>query len=208
MARFVLAAAAALALVAGGAPAQAQQSIKLGYINSQRILASAPGRAEAEAQFEREMSTYRTQVQKMGDSLNTLIAAYDKQAAVLSPAAKDGKEKEIRTKQEDYQNRVRQLEQQAQRRQVELVQPIMEQINTIIDQIRSEDGYSMIFDVGAQGGSVVAADTTLDITDKVLTRLKSAPPVAAKPGAPATKPAGAAMPAPAGVTRPKTPPGR
>jgi outer membrane protein len=208
MARFIVAAVAAMAFVAGAAPVKAQQALKLGYINSQRILAQAPGRAEAEAQFEREMSTYRTQVQKMGDSLNTLISTYDKQAAVLSPAAKEGKEKEIRAKQEDYQNRVRQLEQQAQKRQVELVQPIMEQINTIIDQIRGEDGYAMIFDVGAQGGSVVAADTTLDITDKVLTRLKTAPPVATKPGAPAaTKPAGAAMPAPAGVTRPK-PPGR
>ena len=207
MARFVLAAGAALAFVIGVAPARAQQAMKLGYINSQRILASAPGRAEAEAQFEREMSTYRTQVQKMGDSLNTLISTYDKQAAVLSPAAKEGKEKEIRAKQEDYQNRVRQLEQQAQKRQVELVQPIMEQINTIIDQIRNEERYAIIFDVGAQGGAVVAADTTLDITDKVISRLKTVPPVATKPAAAAAKPAGAAMPAPAGVTRPK-PPGR
>jgi hypothetical protein len=83
----------------------------------------------------------------------------------------------------------------------------MEQINTIIDQIRNEERYAMIFDVGAQGGAVVAADTTLDITDKVISRLKTAAPVATKPAAGAPRPAGAAMPAPAGVTRPK-PPGR
>jgi hypothetical protein len=54
----------------------------------------------------------------------------------------------------------------------------------------------MILDVGAQASVVVAADKRLDLTDRVLARLKSQ-------GPPPAAPASGAVPQPAGVTRPK-----
>jgi len=204
----------ALALTAGVAGTAAAQTAapKIGYINSQTILAQAPGRAEAEAQFEREMTSFRQTVQKMGDSLNLLIANYNKEEVSLSPAAKETRQKAIRAKEEEYTSKTRQLEQQAQQRQMELVEPIMKQINAIITELRRQEGYAMIFDAGSNAGVVVAADSSLNLTDKVLARLKAAGPArpaapsAARPAAPAARPAGAPVSAPAGVTRPKSPP--
>jgi outer membrane protein len=176
---------------------------KLAYINSQRILEQAPGRAEAEAQFQREMTGYQEQIKRMGDSLKTLVDAYNKQELILSPAAKETKQKEIRTREEQYQERIQRLQQQAQQREQDLVRPIMQQINQVINTIRAEEGYAMIFDVAAQGGSVVAADTTLDITGRVIARLRTT----AAATKPAARPAGATSPPqPAGVSRPKNPP--
>ena len=195
---------------AAGAQGPAPAVPKIAYINSQQVLAQAPGRAEAEAQFEREMNGYRQAVQRMGDSLNTMIAEYNRQEVSLSPAAKETRQKAIREKEDQYQKKTAELQQQAQRRQVELVQPIMEHINKIIGELRAQEGYSMIFDAGSTAGVVVAADTTLNITNKVIARLKAvgAPkPVSARPASPA-KPAGAPVNAPAGVSRPKTPPTR
>lgn len=209
--RAVVTALALTAGVAGGAAAQTAVP-KIGYINSQTILAQAPGRAEAEAQFEREMTSFRQTVQKMGDSLNLLIANYNKEEVSLSPAAKETRQKAIRAKEEEYSTKTRQLEQQAQQRQMELVEPIMKQINAIITELRRQEGYAMIFDAGSNAGVVVAADSSLNLTDKVLTRLKAAGPArpaapsAARPAAPAARPAGAPVSAPAGVTRPKSPP--
>ena len=90
MKNFVRAGVIALAAVAvAPAAARAQQGpLKFAYIDSRAILAQAPGRAEAEAQFQKEMQTYQAQVQKMGDSLNTMMAAYTKSELTLSPAAK------------------------------------------------------------------------------------------------------------------------
>ena len=85
------------ALAQGGTAAP-----KIAYINSQIILQQAPGRAEAEAQFEKEMATYRQQVQRMGDSLNTMIAAYNKEEVSLSPAAKESRQKAIREKERAF----------------------------------------------------------------------------------------------------------
>ena len=190
---------ALLVLVASLVPAgaQAQQSLKLAYINSQQILSQAPGRAEAEAQYEREAGTYRQQVQRMGDSLTALIAAYDKEAVTLSPTAKDTRQKAIRDREASYQRRAQELEQRMSQRQQELVQPIMDKVQSAINDIRVEDGYAMIFDAAAASPVLVAADKSLDITDKVLARLRRT-----ASAAPATKPA-AAQQAPAGVRPPK-----
>lgn len=195
--------ATALALVISlpaATTAAAQGVPKLAYIRSQALLAEAPGRAEAEATFEREMSTYRQQVQRMGDSLNTLINAYNQEEISLSPAAKETRQQAIREREDQYQQRVRALEQQVEGRRVALMQPIMDLVTKVIEDVRREEGYAMIFNVGPEGGAVVAADTTLDITARVLTRLKaSAPPTtpAARPATPAP------VPARSGVTRPK-----
>ena len=87
--------------------------------------------------------------------------------------------------------------------------PIMEQINKIIDELRAEEGYSMIFDAENQAGVLVAADKNLDLTDKVLARLRAAGPptaAAARPtGATGTtqRPPAPAAQQPSGVQRPK-----
>lgn len=192
---FTLLAAALLA-----APAQAQSAIpaipKFGYINSQRILAEAPGRVEAEAQFEREVGTYRTQIQRMEDSLRTLAAAFERDQATLTPTARQQRATSLRTLETGFQRRADSLNQTMQRRQAELVRPIMEQVNQILDSIRAEERYSFIFDVSASGQPIVAADTTLDLTTRVIARLRAAPPTA-------NTPARGVTPQPAGVTRPR-----
>jgi outer membrane protein len=212
---FLRAAGTALALttsLAGVAAAQAAAagSGKIVYVNSQKIIGQAPGRADAEAQFQKEMDQYKAQVQRMGDSLQAQIADYTKNEASLTPTVKAARQKDLGAKQQAYQQRVQELEQTAQQREGELVRPIMEQINKIIEQIRAENGYLFILDAGSQAGVVVAADSSLDITDKVIQRLAAAGPVASKAPskAPASTPraTGATSPRPTGVARPKTPP--
>lgn len=193
-----------LALVltaAASAPVMAQ---KIAYVDSKVILSRAPGRQAAEDTFNKEMDASRAQVQKMGDSLQTMIADYQKVQATLAANVREQREGAIRKKQEDYQKRAGELDQQMQQRQMELVKPIMDQIRKVLDDIRAEDGYAFILDAGSDAGVIVAADRNLDITEKVISRLK--PVTAAAPGA--VKPDSAKTPAgprstPAGVTRPK-----
>ncbi len=202
LALLVSAASAAPALaLAQGAPAPSIP--KIAYIDSKVVLSRAPGRQQAEDTFNKEMEASRTQVQKMGDSLQTMIADYQKVQATLAANVRDQREAAIRKKQQDYQTRAGQLDQQMQQRQEELVKPIMDQIRKVLDDIRQEEGYAFILDAGSDAGVIVAADRNLDITEKVIARLK--PVTAAVPAKPdsAAKPGAGPRPAPAGVTRPK-----
>ena len=186
-------------IVAGPAAVQAQQGTaapKIAYINSALLLQQAPGRAEAEAQFEREVGAYRQQIQRMDDSLKTLVAAFDRDAPKMDSVAREARRKSIGQTETQYQLRARGLDSTMQTRQAQLVKPIMERVQSVIEAIRAEDGYAMIFDVGAQVSVVVSADKKLDLTDRVLARLKTQ-------GIPPVAPASGAIPQPAGVTRPK-----
>jgi outer membrane protein len=168
--------------------------VKIAYINSALLLQQAPGRAEAEAQFDKEVVVYRQQLQRMNDSLTTMMASFDRDAARLDTTARNTRAKAIRDREIEYQTRARGLDSTMQARQAQLVKPIMERVQNVIEAIRTEDGYAMILDVGAQASVVVAADKSLDLTERVLARLKSQTP---------TRPVGA-VPQPAGVTRPPT----
>ena len=193
--------AASLALIVGAATAgsaSAQATPKFGFINSAAILAEAPGRAEAENQFKTEVAAYQAQLQRMSDSLQTMAATFDKEAPKLDSTARVKRAKTIQDKEADYQNRAKALDNQMQNRQAELIRPLMENLQKVIEQVRSEDNYAMIFDVASQTSVIVAADKNLDITQKVLARVKAGPkPTAAAPvGSSLTQ-------KPAGVTNPK-----
>jgi len=179
---------------AQGSSAAATPS-KIGYINSAVILQQAPGRAEAEAQFDREVGVYRQQIQRMDDSLKTLMATFDRDAPKLDSVTREARRTSTGQREVEYQNRARGLDSTMQARQAELVKPIMQRVQTVIEAIRAEDGYAVILDVGAQVSVVVAADKKLDLTDRVLARLKTqgTPPVSSS----------STVPQPAGVTRPK-----
>lgn len=194
------AAPAALALLAALAGTASAQGQKLAYIQSSILLEQAPGRAQAESLFTKETSGYQVQIKRMSDSLNAMIASFEKRQASLAAAARENQARDIRAREEEYQRRTRDIEQKAQVRQNELVQPILDRIKLAIEDVRVEGGYSFIFNAD-QGSPIVALDKNLNMTDRVLTKLRASPAVStARPAA------GAPTAAPAGVTRPQTPP--
>ncbi len=176
----------------------AQAAQKFAFINSQAIMQSAPGRVEAELQFQKDMELFRSQVTKLGDSLNVLSETYKKEEPSLSPTAKEARLKTLREKEAEYQERVQKLNDQAQQREAELMQPILDNVRRVLDDLRADGGYSFIFDVSA-GSVIVSADKNLDITERVVSKLKLAAPRAA------AKPAAGPASAPAGVTTKKPP---
>lgn len=172
-------------------PARAQ-GVKVAYVQTSVLLDQAPGRAEAEAQFDKETGVFRDQIKRMSDSLNAMVTDFQKRQATLAAAARETQGRGIAAKEQEYQRRTQELEQKAQARQAELVQPILDRIKQAIEDVRAEGGYAMIFNAD-QGSPIVAVDKSLNVTDRVLTKLKGTTAAAPRPSA--------ATPAPSGVTR-------
>jgi outer membrane protein len=200
----------------GGAPTPTPVpavALKVAYLNSNQVLEGAPGRTEALAQFEKETQPIRTQMQRMSDSLQSIIGEYQKAAPQMTAAQRSQKEASLGAKQQEFQQRAQEMQQAAQARQEELMAPIMEQVNKVIQDVRAEDGYAFIFDAGAQVPFIVSADKNLDITSRVIDRLKTLGPpklpapttVAPTAAAPTKPPATGPVASPAGVTRPTRP---
>jgi outer membrane protein len=185
----------ALAIVLPMAAASAQQAQRIGFINTEAVFQAAPGRSEAEAQFQQEMTSYQEQVRRMSDSLNAMITAYQSAQASLSAAERETRERAIRTREDEYRQRTATMEEQVGQRREQLVDPIRERIQRAVEAVRTEDGFSLI--LAQDAGVIVAYDRNLDITERVIARLRTIG--AARP------PASGAAPTtqPAGVTRPR-----
>lgn len=184
MRNMFLTALAGVMMTAGAA--SAQTPAKIAFVNSQKIIAEAPGATDVRTTIEREMNKHRADLALADDSLKNMISAYEKKQLVLSTDARKKEEDVIRGRQQALQTRAEALENQMQKRQSELVKPIMDRINTVLQDVRKEGGYTLILDAAA--GSIVAADPALDLTDSVLARLKASAPAAAAAPAGAKKP--------------------
>jgi len=171
---------------------QAQQSaptaFRIAFVNTNVLLDNAPGKTQAESTYARETRAYGDQLKKMSDSLNAMFTSYQKQEPTLTATQKETRQKALRDLQQQLQDKQQQLTQQAQQRQSELMAPIMEQVKKVLDDIRTEDGYAMIMTGDPQ--LILSYDKNLDITDRVVARLKTIAAMPTKVGAPVSAPAG------------------
>ena len=167
--------AALLLLLGAAAPVAAQQASagKLAYVNTQAILKSTPGYAQAESTFTKELQTYRGEVQKLQSSLDSAASDFEQQSVMLSPTQRAAKRKDLEGQQQKLEQRTQELQQRASSRERELLDPIQSKVNTVIEGIRASGNYAMIFDVSAPNSGIVTADKSLDLTQRVIQQLKS-----------------------------------
>ena len=202
------AALAAVVLECQAVPARAQtQPLKLAYVNSAVILQNTPGRTQAESTFQHELAGFQQQASALQARLDSAVSEFNRTALVLSPAAKERRQQELMQMRDRTQQQVQDLQTQAAQRQQELMAPILQRIQAVIDGIRAEYNYAMIFDASAQNGALLSADRSLDITPLVIQRLQVA---SSQPAAPAPQPSANPLPGQprADSTRPATAPPR
>lgn len=182
--RYTLAMLVALGLGAGSLSAQEAEpeaearpatpppaGTQMVFVNTQAILPQVPGAREAQEQWQQELQGYNAEVQRLRTEVDSLLAAYRQQEAMLSAEAREERQQEIIDRQQQLQQRAAELEQRAGQRQQELLAPILDRVGEVIEEVRQERNYTIVFDIAGSG--VVAADPSLDITALVLERIQT-----------------------------------
>lgn len=167
-----------MVLATAGDLAAQTATFRFGYIDSQAILQEAPGAPEAQQEFDRQMETFSQEIEQMGARLDSLMNSYQQQQSTLLPNVRQARETEIAQLQQRYQQRVDQMGQEAEVSRQALIEPILNEMAATIEAMREEGGYQVIMDVASQ--AIVAADSSLDLTQEVLLRMEEAAP---SPGA-------------------------
>lgn len=156
--------------------AQAQTDLKIGYIDSEEIIKAAPGYTEANDAFNRTATAWRDSLDTKRTELQTLFDDYKAQEVILSPEKKTEKQQEMLSLEQEiqlyFQAKFGQ-EGEAAVKQAELMKPIIDRVNDVIEQTRREESYALIFDLN--DGALVAGDPALNITQQVIDRLRSQP---------------------------------
>jgi len=167
--------AVVLTLICAAEPLAAQQAggAKVAYVNTQAILKSTPGYAQAESTFAKELQTYRGEVQKLQATLDSSASDFEQQSVLLSPTQRAAKRKDLEGQQQKLEQRTQELQTRAATRERELLDPIQSKVNSVIEGMRAAGNYAVIFDVSAPNSGIVTADKSLDLTPKVIQQLKT-----------------------------------
>lgn len=150
------------------------QEPRIAYVDSERLIREAPGYTEADETFNQTASVWRDSLEAKRQEIAELYEEYQKQQVVLSPEKKTEKQEEILRLEQEAQTYFQEKfgpEGQASQRQAELMQPIIERVNRAIEEVRRDEGYALIFDLN--DGALVAGDPALNITDRVIERMRS-----------------------------------
>jgi len=169
----------ALFVGVGANTGYAQQPLKIGYINSNRILETYKEAvdvrkqlAELNAQWEQEARNMQKEIQQLQEQLES-------QSLLLSEERKAEKQQEIQSKYLEYQQFLQQKwnpqEGEAIKKEAELLQPVFDKINKAIEKIGDEEGFHYIFDV-VNSNILYASDDQPDLTKQLLEELNKGLP--------------------------------
>lgn len=176
MVRGTFARALGLALVVLGAPVAltAQQGgQKIGYINARAVLLATPGYPQADSTYNRELAGFREEMDRMQASLDSAATDFEQKSVMLSATAKTAKRRELEQQRDRLEARANELREKAAQREQELLAPIHSKVNEAIENVRAEGNFAIIFDVSANDGLIVAADKSLELTQKVIDKVKA-----------------------------------
>ena len=148
------------------------QAQKFGYVNSAELLASLPEVKAADAELETFQNQLIAQGQDKVKSFEDNYRAYraDVEAGTLSQVQMAEREQTLATEQKGIQDFEKEVQLKVLQKREELLQPILERIDTIIKDIGKEGGYTFIFDSSAAGAMLYAPDGD-NIIDQIKAKL-------------------------------------
>lgn len=161
------------ALILLSTSSAAAQAARVGYVNTTQVLEEYTPAQEARQALESARLEAESEIQLLGRGYQAAVDEYQQQAMTMTPEARQAREQELMGQQQALQNRTQELDIQFQERQAELLQPVMERVTAVIEEIRVEGSYALILDSASQ--AILAGDPALDLTQEVLTRLQPDP---------------------------------
>jgi len=165
MSKVWLQASLALALAVSGSFATAAD-IKIGFVNTERVLRESAPAIRAQKKLEREFEKREADLKKMGQQIRDQQAAFDRNSVTMSETDRNNKLREITNLQRDFQRMDRAFIDDVNQRKNEELSGLQERANKVIQQIADVEKFDLILQE-----PVVWASPRIDITDRILKAL-------------------------------------
>lgn len=155
----------ALTLAAMSVSAQ----VKLGHIETQKLIQAMPEWTAAQKTFEEEQKKVNTELNSLKEQFQTKLAEYSEKMNTYSEAMRATTEEELQGLQQRIQRFQETAMAQLEKTQNDLMQPVMEKALNAIKEVGKENGFTYIFDMNA--GILYAAENSLDVLPLVKKKL-------------------------------------
>jgi len=146
------------------------QSIKIGYLDDQKVLQNYDAWNKAKEQFNSEMKAWEDEANRMMQNYTQDSLEYEKQKLILSDERRKTRLAEInakRTALEAFTKDVFGQNGQADRKNTALTKPLLDNMMAAVRKVAADGNYDVIFNSSA----LAYINPAFDITDKIIEAL-------------------------------------
>ncbi len=142
---------------------------KFGKVNYQTIMQALPDVAKANGELEALQKQKDNDLKAMQDELNRKFDEYQKGQSTMNATAKQQKETELQGLNQKIQQAYQDAQQELQKKNNELMQPIVAKVRAAIDAVGKAGNYTYIFEEGA---AFYTGSNVVDVTKEVQSKIK------------------------------------
>ena len=159
--------ALAVSLVVGASFCVQAEDLKIGYVNSDRVLRDAIPAKAAQAKLEAEFSKRDKEMADIAAKIKSASEKLEKDAPTLSESERSRRQRELVDQDREFQRKRREFQEDLTQRKNEELSVVVERANKVIKQIFETEKYDLILQ------EAVFAGPRIDITDKVVKALNA-----------------------------------
>lgn len=157
----------AVALAAAALGTAQAQELKIGYVNSERVLREANLAKTAQAKLEAEFGKREKDLRDLETKLRGAAEKLEKDAPTLSEAERNRRNRDIVEQDRDLQRKKREWQEDLTQRKNEELSAVVEKANRVIKQIFDNEKYDLILQ------DAIHFSPRIDITKKVIDALNA-----------------------------------
>ncbi|MFG6465931.1 OmpH family outer membrane protein [Roseateles sp. BYS87W] len=166
MSKLLQSVALAASMVVATAAVQAQE-LKIGYVNSERVLREANLAKTAQAKLEAEFGKREKELRDLETKLRGAAEKLEKDAPTLSENERNRRQRDVVEQERDLQRKRREWQEDLTQRKNEELSAVVEKANRVIKQIFDAEKYDLILQ------DAIHFSARVDITKKVIDALNA-----------------------------------
>jgi outer membrane protein len=152
--------------------ALAAKEFRVGYVDTDRVIAKYEAAVDAKKQLDAEISKFEARADSLKSDYEQAKQEYESQQLTLSEEGKRAKLAEVEQRKkryESYLNEVYGRDGRIEQKNKELIAPIVEKIDSAVARLAAEEGFALVVDAAKAG--IVYSQAGLDLTQLVIEEL-------------------------------------
>ena len=150
-----------VAVLIMGATSISTAQVKFAHINTQELVEAMPDMKAAQSQLEKLQKTYDTEIKAMAKELDNKIKQYGAEAETKTDEENRKRAEEVQNMQNNIAAYRQQALQDLQKKEVDIVQPILERAKNAIQKVARAQGIQYVMDSTSGTGLILADGTDL-----------------------------------------------
>jgi len=151
-------------LVVSCSVAWAQERIKIGFIDIQRIIAESQAGKKAKDRFQAQVKKAEADVQKERQDLERLKGDLDKKGPLLKEEERRNLEADFQKRSVSLQRTMGDYQQDLQRKNNEMMAEILKELEQVVTEIGKAEKFTLIL----ERSQILYSDQATDITSRVI----------------------------------------